>query len=169
MELLETREERAGYLIQGGDILTYRATLITRLSSADASAHLPPVPPLPARPSGQSKTAKASSTRAISSSKFRSADLPKSGDTVTSTGPEVASQRDEAPKKEDIEPEEVTTAPGLPETATVSAADARKGEELTPKIPDMERSEKKIEQVIVSFRRGCLDDFSSNLIELSDR
>jgi hypothetical protein len=129
-----------------------RAALVARLSSAEASSLLPPVPPLPrSTPSAissppTSRNLSTTSARQLPPKSKASKPAPagNSSDTVTSTGPQVSSQRTEAPKVAPVTPEEVTVAPGLPATK-----DAGKGVEgLDVKLPSPP-AESEIDQIIV--------------------
>ena len=77
------------------------------------------------------------------------AELPAEGESATSTGPEIASQRDEAPRKEDIETEQQDTPPGLPDVQEPTKSEVRKGEELTPRIPNLHVQSEKLDQPVI--------------------
>ncbi|ORY28475.1 hypothetical protein BCR39DRAFT_534834 [Naematelia encephala] len=102
-----------------------KTALIDRLSSAETSASLGPVPPLPRKSSKQLST---TSSRALppkrSASPARKARTETQGqdqdqEPVTSAGPPISSQKTDAPSAEPVRAEQVTVAPGLPETADV--------------------------------------------------
>jgi hypothetical protein len=116
-----------------------RAALITRLTSAEISAHLPPMPNANAN-AGQlqstssatrnSRSISSSATALASKSKVKTEPTPKSPvgeieaepvstDTITSSGTPVASPLLDAPGVATIDPESITVAPGLPETKNV--------------------------------------------------
>ena len=67
-------------------------------------------------------------------------------DKVTSTGPSVVTKQTEAPKRVPVAPEEVTVAPGLPETKNTGKT---KKQTLDVKMPRPE-AEKENDQFIVS-------------------
>lgn len=152
-------------------VLTDRATLIDRLTSAETSALLPPLPTRslhpqssPTKPRSISTTAqnaadqpKTSSTPAVpppSTGSGQTANVnpkpnePASDGGVISTGPVISSQRTEAIKAETIAPEAVTVAPGLPETRDVEGGSAvRGGFDIKMPIHSVEREDA---QIIVS-------------------
>ena len=145
-------------LVRSPQLNKVRSVLIDRLSSADTSALLPPVPPMPALTT-RSAPASPIKSRGISTTTARSfppkeqrpTPTPKAHETVshshvTSTGPAVESQRTEAVKASPVTKAEVTTAPGLPETRNVEKTS---GARLEMQMPRPE-AETEIEQIIVS-------------------
>lgn len=144
-----------------------RSVLVARLTSADISGHLPPVPPMPSSTAPALRNAKSlpalrqlstsSAASASKSTKTPSPTKPQGADqapvadpvdqpVVTSTGPAVVSQKTEAAKPEPVEPEMVTVAPGLPETKA-SEGDRKS---LDVQMPGP-RTDSAPEQVIVSL------------------
>ncbi|OWZ47132.1 hypothetical protein C356_02800 [Cryptococcus neoformans c45] len=129
-----------------------KATLVSRLESAETSSLLPPVPPIP------------SSVRSISSSTSFSrsgklSDAPKAsasskdaevdpsvapGVSVTGPGLQVISQRTSAVNPDTVSSEQVTVAPGLPESKIGTEG---AGETLDVRMPSA-RADEEIDQVI---------------------
>jgi len=134
--------------------------LIDRLSSAEVSAMLPAMPSMPAKFSvaSQSNFIRSLSTTASTAAKQRSRSSSQptvpvtenaeqsTDEPVTTTGPDVISQRTEAPPTEEVAPETLSVAPGLPNT---KATEQSKGQTLDLKMP-MPAETEEIEQIIVS-------------------
>ncbi|WWD18516.1 hypothetical protein CI109_102969 [Kwoniella shandongensis] len=137
-----------------------KSTLISRLESAETSSILPPLPPFPNNARTLSTTATRSqppkatkdSTTAPGPATSVSADASES---VTSTGPQVSSQRTEALKPEPVAPEQITVAPGLPESKVAATQSGAALE--TTSFPSV-KVEDEIEQIIPLTP----DNFSSN-------
>ncbi|KAK8858625.1 hypothetical protein IAR55_002854 [Kwoniella newhampshirensis] len=153
---LKTELKKRGLSQQGN-----KATLVSRLESAETSSLLPPLPPFPNNARTLSTTAfrsqppkkatKDSTTAAPGPATAVSADALES---VTSTGPQVSSQRTEALKPEPVAPEQVTVAPGLPNS---KVAANQGGAKLDMSFPSV-KADEQIEQIIPLTP----DNFSSN-------
>ena len=122
-----------------------RSTLVARLSSAETSQHLPPMPSLRTI----STTSPASAKKSDSNAK---ATPGKEEDTATmnttkemTTGPEISSKSVEAEAFEKPTKEQLNVAPGLPESGKVAPSS---GERLSVKMPGQE-AESETDQVIV--------------------
>ncbi|KAL7423082.1 hypothetical protein Q5752_002381 [Cryptotrichosporon argae] len=115
-----------------------KATLVSRISSAEASAFLPPVPPVPSALLQTRPRALSTTPRALAG-KQADAAAP-----VASTGPQISSQRTEAAKPEPIKPEDLSVAPGLP-----ASKDAGKGvgEKLDVKLPSPKAEEEADQEI----------------------
>lgn len=123
----------------------FRATLIARLASADTSQLLPPMP---------KRALSTSPSTAAAASKKGPTTPSKPEDTATShtekemtTGPEISSKRAEAEPLEKPTKEQVTVAPGLPESGKVESSS---GDQLSMKMPNPTADGPSKEQVIVS-------------------
>lgn len=127
--------------------------MVSRLESAETSSLLPPVPPIP------SSVRSISSTTSLSRS-GKLSDAPKTGTSskdaevdpnvapgvsVTGPGPQVISQRTSAVNPDTVPPEQVTVAPGLPESKVGTEG---AGETLDVRMPSVSADEE-IDQVIV--------------------
>lgn len=131
---------------------TSRATLVSRLESAETSSLLPPVPPIPSSARSISSTASLSRSGKLSdapetvtpsgNAEVNSDVAP--GVSVTGPGPQVISQRTSAVNPDQVTPEQVTVAPGLPESKVFSES---AGETLDVRMPGP-RAEEDIDQVI---------------------
>ncbi|WWC62499.1 uncharacterized protein I303_105095 [Kwoniella dejecticola CBS 10117] len=175
---LKSELKRRGLSQQGN-----KATLISRLESAETSALLGPLPPLPQSssntlgstssiPNGTrsistsaslSQPPKSSKKGSSSSSTPSSANQTKEDPSVITTGPQISSQRTEAIKVDPIEPEQITVAPGLPQS---DVAASTSGEKLDLRFPGSQ-AEKEVDQVIPltpdNFSSGVATDSAPSL------
>ncbi|EIW73533.1 hypothetical protein TREMEDRAFT_42405 [Tremella mesenterica DSM 1558] len=132
-----------------------KTALIARLQSAEISSMLPPVPTLsglttrsvPSTPTKSRTLSTTSSRKAPPVPPLPRPTQPKSDEHVSSTGPAIESQRSEATKVEEIKPERVGAAPGLPATAAKggskgldvyipTAKEDEVAEQIIPLMPD---------------------------------
>ena len=120
--------------------------MVARLSSAETSQHLPPMP--------------SSSFRQLSTTSplGKKSTPAKEEDTATtqndkelSTGPEISSKTEEAEAFEEPTKVELNTTPGLPASGKVAPSS---GEKLSMKMPSQE-GEGSVEQVIVCSSTTC--------------
>lgn len=134
-----------------------RSLLIDRLKSSEATAFLPPMPVTPSHQISSANFARHISTsasvsapkkgKAKSDAATTEVEAPVSTETVLSTGPEVVSQRTEAPKTEEISPETEAAAPGLPETQVAAEPDK---DALGIQLPEITDKAPEVAQSIVS-------------------
>ncbi|WWC88723.1 uncharacterized protein L201_003636 [Kwoniella dendrophila CBS 6074] len=167
---LKTELKKRGLSQQGN-----KATLVSRLESAETSSLLGPLPPLTFNngnstrsisTSASSSFASSSSTSAGSASKPKKDSAPptsKEPPSITTTGPQVSSQRTEAIKVDPIQPEQITVAPGLPKS-DIAASTTK--ESLDVKFP-RSQAEEEVEQVIPitpdNFSSGVTKDSAPSL------
>ncbi|WWC70701.1 uncharacterized protein I206_104652 [Kwoniella pini CBS 10737] len=158
-----------------------KATLVTRLESSETSNLLGPLPPFPSSTNNTNGNSIPNGIRSISTSATLS-QPPKSSkkgttsspanssstDTkedpqVLTTGPQISSQRTEAIKVDPIEPEQITVAPGLPQSDVASSSS---GERLDLRFPGSQ-SEQEVDQVIPltpdNFSSGVSSDSAPSL------
>jgi hypothetical protein len=114
--------------------------LVARLSSAETSQHLPPVPSF--------RQLSTSSPLAKKSTPAKEEDTATiKNDKEMTTGPEISSKTEEAEAFEKPTKEQLNVAPGLPASGKVAPSS---GEKLSMKMPTQE-AEGSAEQVIVSY------------------
>ncbi|WVW84610.1 hypothetical protein I302_106644 [Kwoniella bestiolae CBS 10118] len=142
-----------------------KATLISRLESSEQSSLLGPLPPFP---NGARSLSTSASVAQPPKPKKDSTTGPGPATTedpsVTTTGPQISSQRTEARKVDPIEPEKITVAPGLPKSDVAATRDV--GEKLDVRFPGSQ-AEKEVEQVIPltpdNFSAGVTTDSAPSL------
>ncbi|WWC96046.1 hypothetical protein V866_002913 [Kwoniella sp. B9012] len=157
---LKTELKKRGLSQQGN-----KATLISRLESAEQSSLLGPLPPFPNGARGLSTTASVSQPPKPKRDSTTGPGPATSEDpSVTSTGPQISSQRTEARKVDPIEPEKITVAPGLPKSDVAATKDV--SEKLDVRFPGSQ-AEKDVEQVIPltpdNFSSGTTTDSAPSL------
>ncbi|WVQ96450.1 hypothetical protein IAU59_003555 [Kwoniella sp. CBS 9459] len=152
---LKTELKKRGLSQQGN-----KAALIARLESAETSSLLGPLPPFPngvrslstsaplSQPTKKSTSSSSASASASSSSSKPAEQQSQPKESVTSTGPQVSSEKHDhdTPTVTPIEPENVTVAPGLPQTKDLDVG-SKGGEQLDLKFP-MPQAKQDVEQVI---------------------
>ena len=121
--------------------------MVARLSSAETSQHLPPMP----------------SFRQISTTspnKAKNSTPAKEEDTATikndkelSTGPEISSKTEEAEAFEEPTKEELNAAPGLPESGRAAPSS---GEKLSIKMPTQEGEDAGDQIIVCPLFLSCL-------------
>ncbi|WVQ83108.1 hypothetical protein IAT38_005246 [Cryptococcus sp. DSM 104549] len=138
-----------------------KATLVSRLESAETSSLLGPLPPFPngsrslstsaavAQPPKSKKAPTASAPPVPSDS-----DVDVAAPGVTTTGPQVSSQRSGAVVPDKVAPEQVTVAPGLPDSKVAAVSG---GETLDVRIPGA-KPDAEVDQIIPLTP----DNFQSN-------
>ncbi|OCF37224.1 hypothetical protein I316_01131 [Kwoniella heveanensis BCC8398] len=148
---LKTELKKRGLSQQGN-----KAALVARLESAETSSLLGPLPPFPngsrslstaASVSQPPKKSSSASAAASSSSSSSSSKKQEPKETVTSAGPQVSSEKHDhdTPAVMPIEPENVTVAPGLPQTKDLDAG--KSAEQLDIKFP-VPQAKEEVDQVI---------------------
>ncbi|WVF68933.1 hypothetical protein IAT40_003707 [Kwoniella sp. CBS 6097] len=139
---LKTELKKRGLSQQGN-----KAALVARLESAETSSLLGPLPPFPASARSLSTSASLSQPPKKSSSSSASSSSEQPKESVTSTGPQVSSEKHDhdTPAVTPIEPENVTVAPGLPQTKDLEVS--KSGEQLDLKFP-LPQAKEEIDQVI---------------------
>ncbi|WWD04809.1 hypothetical protein V865_002880 [Kwoniella europaea PYCC6329] len=157
---LKTELKKRGLSQQGN-----KATLISRLESAEQSSLLGPLPPFPNGARGLSTTASINQPpKSVEGSTSGSGPVTSEVPSVTSTGPQISSQRTEARKVDPIEPDKITVAPGLPKSDVAATKDV--SEKLDVRFPGSQ-AEKDIEQVIPltpdNFSSGTTTDSAPSL------
>lgn len=133
--------------------LTCRPQLLERLSTSDATGIMPPVPPLPAAYRKLSTTASASAAKANTPGASKPGREPADEQPVSTSGPDVSSVKTEVPEAEPVRTEDVTTAPGLPETKNVKESSLNRSLDVKMPGPPAERE---AAQTIVRDFPPCL-------------
>jgi hypothetical protein len=126
--------------------------LVARLTSAETSQHLPPMPSF-----RQISTTSPNNAKKSTPTKEEDTATIKN-DKELSTGPEISSKTEEAEAFEEPTKEELNAAPGLPESGKVAPSS---GEKLGVKMPTQE-AEDAADQIIVCLLLICVKGYADD-------